>query len=105
MNPLFPVLETGHRLCGVLPLANGLLSALTKIHLSQVRTTAAHASVQTESFAANKDLFLLLRELAEEKQAAPFIPPGVDALQKPGSFHSGNTKVLRLKKKTQRQPM
>ncbi|UQT46645.1 hypothetical protein M5E88_09320 [Akkermansia muciniphila] len=40
-----------------------------------------------ESFAANKDLFLLLRRLAEEKQAAPAqIPWRGCSAKSPGSF-------------------
>lgn len=59
-----------------------------------------------ESFDANKDLFLLLHNLAEEKQANSGTNfPGVDALQKAlDRSHSGNTKVLQTERKRRGSP-
>lgn len=72
---LFPVLEElGIGFVAFSPLANGLLSGRYDQNSTFEPGTDYRSSMpqfKPESFAANKDLFLLLRRLAEEKQAAP----------------------------------
>lgn len=72
---LFPVLEElGIGFVAFSPLANVLLSGRYDQNSTFEPGTDYRSSMpqfKPESFAANKDLFLLLRRLAEEKQAAP----------------------------------
>lgn len=72
------------------PLANGLLSGRYDQNSTFEPGTDYRSSMpqfKPESFAANKDLFLLLRRLAEEKQAAPAqISLAWMLCKSPGSF-------------------
>ena len=72
---LFPVLEElGIGFVAFSPLANGLLSGRYNLNSTFEPGTDYRSSMpqfRPESFDANKDLFLLLRNLAEEKQATP----------------------------------
>ena len=72
---LFPVLEElGIGFVAFSPLANGLLSGRYNLNSTFEPGTDYRSSMpqfRPESFDANKDLFLLLHNLAEEKQATP----------------------------------
>lgn len=88
---LLPVLEElGIGFVAFSPLANGLLSGRYNLNSTFEPGTDYRSSMpqfRPESFDANKDLFLLLRNLAEEKQATPAqISLAWMLCKKPGSF-------------------